>query len=82
MTPLELLTLIASGEPSNLKQASDYIDTLQYAGKASLEPLCKALKESQSFGHEHLYSGPLHRKYLEVIERLQGICADTLITTR
>jgi len=76
MTPLELLALLASGDPSNLKQVDDYIHTLRYAGKASLEPLCQALKESRPFGHEHLYSGPLHMKYLEIIETLQGACAD------
>lgn len=78
MTPLELLTLITSGDPSSLRQAGDYIDTLRYAGKASLEPLCRALQEAQPFGHEHLYSGPLHRKYLEIIEMLQEICAGSV----
>ena len=80
MTPLELLTLITSGDPASLKQASEYIDTLRYADKVSLEPLCRALREAKPFGHERLYSGPLHRKYLEIIEVLNGICVDSETT--
>jgi hypothetical protein len=80
MAPHELLALIASGDPASLKKAGDYMDKLQYADKASLAQICWAVKKAAAFGHNQLYNGPLHAKYLEITERLQSLCAEAEAT--